>query len=351
LDTKEVRHYDRFIHLAVAATAEALADAGLTEPDPGEGERIGVIYGSGMGGLETILDAHTTLQARGARRVSPFMTPGSAINMAAGIISIRWGLSGPNYATVSACSTSSHAIADSFYAIQRGDADVMVTGGSEAVIAAVAAATFDNAGALSRHDGPNASRPFDRHRDGFVIAEGGATLILEELERARARGAAIYAELVGVGMTGDAYHVTAPDPAGSGSVRAMRRALEVGTIDPSEVQYINAHATSTKLGDVSETNAIKTVFGSHAWQLGVSSTKSMTGHMLGAAGAAEAAFTALALHHQVLPPTANLDEPDPECDLDYVAHKARAGAIEVALSNSSGFGGANITLAMRRYPH
>ena len=349
MDAKEVRHYDRFIHFGVAATAEALADAGIGNLEADEAERTGVIYGSGMGGLSTILDAQSALENRGARRVSPFLSPGCAINMAAGVISIRWGLKGPNYATVSACSTSAHAIADGYYAIQRGDADVMVTGGSEAVIAEVTVASFDNAGALSRQSGPEASRPFDRNRDGFVIAEGGATLILEELGHAKARGARIYAELIGVGMTGDAYHITAPDPAGSGAARAMVRAMEVADITPDAVQYINAHATSTKLGDASETAAIKSVFGSHAYRLAVSSTKSMTGHLLGAAGAAEAAFTALALHHQMLPPTANLQEPDPECDLDYVPGTARSASLEVALSNSNGFGGANITLALRRY--
>lgn len=349
MDAKEARHSDRFTHFAVAATAEALADADIGSLDDSEAERTGVVYGSGMGGLSTILDAQAALQSRGARRVSPFLSPGSAINMAAGVISIRWGLKGPNYATVSACSTSAHAIADGYYAIQRGDADVMVTGGSEAVIAELTVASFDNAGALSRHGGPNASRPFDRNRDGFVIAEGGATVILEELTHAHARGARIYAEIIGVGMTGDAYHITAPDPAGDGAARAMVRAMQVAGISPDAVQYINAHATSTKLGDASETAAIKSVFGPHAYRLGVSSTKSMTGHLLGAAGATEAAFTALALHHQILPPTANLEEPDPDCDLDYVPGKARPVVLNVALTNSNGFGGANITLALRRY--
>ncbi len=349
LEPKEVRHYDRFIHLAMAATSEALADAGLTVFDPGEAERTGVIYGSAMGGLATILEAQATLKSRGARRVSPFLSPGSAINMAAGIISIRWGLKGPNFATVSACSTSAHAIADGFYAIQRGDADVMVTGGSEAVIAEVTVAAFDNAGALSRQRTALASRPFDANRDGFVIAEGGATVILEELAHARARGATIYAELIGVGMAGDAYHITAPDPAGSGAARAMAHSLQAAGVAPEAISYINAHATSTKSGDASETAAIKSVFGPHAYNLAVSSTKSMTGHLLGAAGAAEAAYTALALHQQILPPTINLQASDPDCDLDYVAQGARAGQIEVALSNSNGFGGANISLAFKRY--
>jgi 3-oxoacyl-[acyl-carrier-protein] synthase II len=271
--------------------------------------------------------------------------------MAAGIISIRWGLRGPNYATVSACSTSGHAIADSYFAIQRGDADVMVTGGSEAVLTEVSIASFDNAGALSKRNDnpPAASRPFDAGRDGFVLAEGGATLILEELEHARQRGARIYAEIIGVGMAGDAYHVTAPTPEGTGAARAMARALETADLRPEDVQYINAHATSTVLGDASETAAIKTVFGSAVRSVAVSSTKSMTGHMLGAAGATEAAYTALALFHQVLPPTINYDEPEPELDLDYVPHRARPAEVSAALSNSNGFGGANITLAFRRF--
>ncbi len=349
LEPKEVRHYDRFIHFAMAATAEALHDAGWAF-DNDLAARTGVIYGSAMGGLVTILDAQDTLNRRGVRRVSPFLSPGSAINMAAGIISIHWGLKGPNYATVSACSTSAHAIADGFYAIQRGDADVMVTGGSEAVIAEVAVAAFDNAGALSRQTNPvEASRPFDANRDGFVMSEGGATVILEELAHARARGAQIYAEVVGVGMAGDAYHITTPNPAGEGAARAMMQALRAAHLSSDAVSYINAHATSTKSGDASETAAIKSVFGHHAYQLAVSSTKSMTGHLLGAAGATEAAFTALALYHQVAPPTTNLQNPDPECDLDYVPHAARPQQIAVALSNSNGFGGSNITLALQRY--
>lgn len=349
MEPKEIRHYDRFIHLAMTATAEALADAGITAFEPSQGERTGVIYGSGMGGLATILESQATLQSRGARRVSPFLSPGSAINMAAGVISIRWGLKGPNYATVSACSTSAHAIADGFYAILRGDAEIMVTGGSEAVIEEVTMAAFDNAGALSRQQNPKASRPFDANRDGFVISEGGATVILEDLEHAHARGATIYAELISVGMAADAYHITAPDPNGSGAARAMTRALQAANISSDAVSYINAHATSTKLGDASETAAIKSVFGSYAYNVAVSSTKSMTGHLLGAAGATEAAYTALALRHQLLPPTINLETPDSDCDLDYVSHGVRAGQIEIALSNSNGFGGSNITLALKRY--
>lgn len=349
MDPKDVRHYDRFIQFAMHATDEALRHSGL-DFDKELAQRTGVIIGSGMGGLTTILEAQATLLSRGARRVSPFLTPGSAINMAAGLISIRWGLTGPNYATVSACSTSAHAIADGFYTIRRGDADVMVTGGSEAVLAEVTLAAFDNAGALSRNPDPRtASRPFDKNRDGFVLAEGGATIILEELEHALARDAVIYAEMIGVGMAGDAYHVTAPDPDGAGAALAMTRALQSSEVHPDEVGYINAHATATVPGDASETQAIRAVFGEYADRLAVSSTKSMTGHLLGAAGAAELAYTALALYHQILPPTANLTTPDPACDLDYVPNRARPQSVRVALSNSNGFGGPNIAIALRRW--
>lgn len=349
MEPKDVRRYDRFIHFAIAATDEAWRDSELVW-DEELADRTGVIYGSGMGGLNTILTASDTLREKGAGRVSPLLCPASAINMAAGVISIRWVLRGPNYATVSACSTSAHAIADSYYAIQRGDADVMVTGGSEAVLTEVTIASFDNARVLSqRNERPEtASRPFDAGRDGFVLAEGGATLILEELEHARRRQARIYAEITGVGMAGDAYHVTAPTPEGTGAARAMARALETAGLRPADVQYINAHATSTVLGDASETAAIKAVFGPDARRVAVSSTKSMTGHLLGAAGATEAAYTALALHHQVIPPTLNYEEPEEGLDLDYVPHRARRSAIDAALSNSNGFGGANITLAFRR---
>jgi 3-oxoacyl-[acyl-carrier-protein] synthase II len=351
MEAKDVRRYDRFIHFAIAATVEAWTDSEL-QWDEDLADRAGVIYGSGMGGLGTILTAAEALREKGAARVSPLLSPGSAINMAAGLISIRWDLRGPNYATVSACSTSAHAIADSFYAIQRGDADVMVTGGSEAVLTEVTIASFDNARALSRrNDRPEAaSRPFDAGRDGFVLSEGGTTLLLEELEHARRRHARIYAEIAGAGMAGDAYHVTAPTPGGAGAARAMLRALETAGLSLADVQYINAHAPSTVLGDASETAAIKAVFGVHAARIAVSSTKSMTGHLLGAAGATEAAYTALALHHQVLPPTINYEEADPDLDLDYVPNKARPAPIRAALSNSNGFGGANITLAFREAP-
>lgn len=350
MDAREVRRFDRFIHLAMAATAEAIADAGLALTN-GLGDRTGVIYGSGMGGFETILDTGALLAAKGPGRVSPFFVPSGIINMAPGLISIRWGLRGPNYATVSACSSSGHAMADSMHAIQRGDADVMITGGSEAVITELAVAAFANARALStRNDEPAAaSRPFDAGRDGFVMAEGGATLVLEDMDLALARGARIYAELLGVGMSGDAHHITAPAPRGAGAARAMAGALRSAGLAPEQVGYINAHATSTELGDAGETTAIKSVFGEHAYRLAVSSTKSMTGHLLGAAGAAEAAYTALALYHGIVPPTINYEQPDPECDLDYVPNTARPAAVTAALSNSFGFGGTNISLALGRY--
>jgi len=350
LEAKEVRRFDRFIHLAMAATQEAIAAAHLEWSDELR-ERTGVIYGSAMGGLDTIIDTAAVLRDRGPGRVSPFFAPGCIVNMAAGLISIRWGLQGPNYATVSACSSSAHAIADGMYAIQRDEADVMVTGGSEAVVTELTLAGFAAARALSTHnaDPAGASRPFDAGRDGFVAAEGGVTLILEELEHARARGAHIHAELVGCGMSGDAYHVTATPPDGAGAARAMGRALKSAGLVPQQVGYVNAHATSTDLGDHSETLAIKSVFGEHASRLAVSSTKSMTGHLLGAAGAAEAAYTALALYHQVLPPTINYHDPDPACDLDCVPNTARPAPFSAALSNSFGFGGTNISLALRRY--
>jgi len=350
LDAKEARRYDRFMQFAMVATSEAIHRSGLLLDD-GLREQTGVIYGSGMGGLSTLLGAEASLNESGPGRVTPFLATGSAINMAAGVISMRWGLYGPNYATVSACSTSAHAIADGYYAIQRGDADVMVTGGSEAVLSEVTMASFDNMGALSRrnHEPAKASRPFDRDRDGFVLAEGAATLILEELSHARARGATPLAEIIGVGMAADAYHVAAPAPDGAGAARGMRRALAASGLAAQDVSYINAHATSTRVGDASESLAIRKVFEAHANRLAVSSTKSMTGHLLGAAGAVETAFTAMALFHQVLPPTINLDHPDEDCSLDYVAHEARPQAFDVAITNSNGFGGANVTLALRRY--
>ncbi|HEY8348163.1 MAG TPA: beta-ketoacyl-ACP synthase II [Symbiobacteriaceae bacterium] len=351
LEPREVKRYEPFIHYALAATAEAVADSGLTFTDELR-ERTGVVYGTGMGGLQAIEETKMLLVEKGPRRVSPFFIPSCIINMAPGLIAIRYGLLGPNYSAVSACASAGHAIADAFHIIRRGDADVMITGGSESTVTELAIAGFAAARALStRNEDPEgASRPFDADRDGFVMAEGAATLVLEELEHAKARGAKIYAEVVGAGASADAYHITAPDPTGRGAVLAMQAALRSAGARPEEVGYINAHATSTDLGDVMETEAIKQVFGDHARKLAVSSTKSMHGHLLGAAAALEAVLTVLALKHQVLPPTINLHRPDPKCDLDYVPNQARpVKGLRMALSNSFGFGGTNVTLAFRRY--
>jgi len=351
LEPREVKRYEPFIHYALAATAEAVADSGLTFTDELR-ERTGVVYGTGMGGLQAIEETKMLLVEKGPRRVSPFFIPSCIINMAPGLIAIRYGLLGPNYSAVSACASAGHAIADAFHIIRRGDADVMITGGSESTVTELAIAGFAAARALStRNEDPEgASRPFDADRDGFVMAEGAATLVLEELEHAKARGAKIYAEVVGAGASADAYHITAPDPTGRGAVLAMQAALRSAGARPEEVGYINAHATSTDLGDVMETEAIKQVFGDHARKLAVSSTKSMHGHLLGAAAALEAVLTVLALKHQVLPPTINLHRPDPKCDLDYVPNQARTvKGLRMALSNSFGFGGTNVTLAFRRY--
>ncbi|HET9122745.1 MAG TPA: beta-ketoacyl-ACP synthase II [Acidiferrobacteraceae bacterium] len=349
LPEKEARKMDRFIQLGMAAGIEAIRDAGLgdAEVDP---ERIGVHIGSGIGGVRTI--ELTTLQyaEKGQRRISPFYIPMSIINMIAGNLSIMYGFQGPNLATVTACSTSTHSIGDAARIIEYGDADVMIAGGAEAAVTPTSMAGFGNARALSgRNTEPErASRPWDVDRDGFVLSEGAGVVVLESLERAQRRGARIYAELAGFGMSGDAYHMTSPSEGGEGAARCMLQALRNAGIDSAAVQYINAHGTSTALGDVAETKAIKRAFGAHATRLAISSTKSMTGHLLGAAGAVEAIYTALALYHGVVPPTINLDRPDAECDLDYVPHTARTQPIEVALSNSFGFGGTNGTLVLRR---
>lgn len=351
MDPKEVRRYDPFIHYALAAAAEAVQDAGLTFE--GElAERTGVVFGSGMGGLEGIVENALILQERGPRRISPFFVPRCIINSAAGLISMKYGVYGPNYGTVSACASAGHAIADAMHIIRRGDADVMITGGTEATITELAFAGFNSAKALStRNDDPQgASRPFDVDRDGFVMSEGAGCLVLEELEHAKRRGARIYAELAGAGMSGDAYHITAPHPEGLGAVLAMRGALRSACLNPEDVGYINAHATSTDLGDVQESKAIEQVFGDHARKLAVSGTKSMHGHLLGAAGAIESILTVLSLHHQVLLPTINLHQPDPECRLDYVPHTAReVRGVQAALCNNFGFGGTNVSLAFRRF--
>ncbi|MCS6787380.1 MAG: beta-ketoacyl-ACP synthase II [Thiobacillaceae bacterium] len=349
LSAKDARRMDVFIHYGLAAGIDALRDSGLEVNDTNR-ERIGVSIGSGIGGLPMIEDTHRTFIADGARKISPFFIPGAIINMISGHLSILHGLHGPNLAMVTACATGTHAIGESARIIERGDADVMIAGGAESTVCPLAIGGFGAARALStRNDDPaGASRPWDRGRDGFVLGEGAGVLVLEEYEHAKARGARIYCELIGYGRGADAYHMTAPTEDGSGAARCMNAALRDAGINPDEVDYINAHGTSTPLGDIAETKAIKLSFGSHAHKLMVSSTKSMTGHLLGAAGGVEAVFTALTLARGVVPPTINLTDPDPECDLDYVPNTAREARVEVALSNSFGFGGTNGTLIFRR---
>ena len=344
---KEVRRSDTFIHYGIAATRMALDDAGLAI-DEGNALRTGVIVGSGIGGLPMIEANILEMGAKGPRRISPFFVPGSIINMVAGLISIQFGAKGPNVSMVSACTTSSHCVGEAGRLIEYGDADIMIAGGTEATICMSGMGGFCSLKALSeRNDDPaTASRPFDRDRDGFVLGEGAGILILEEYEHAKRRGARIYAELAGMGMSADASHITAPDM--DGPRRAMLAALRNGGLNADEVQYLNAHGTSTPLGDANETAAVKAAFGDHARRMAVNSTKSMHGHLLGAAGGVEALITVLAIHHQVSPPTINLSNPDPACDLDYVPNVAREMPIEVALSNSFGFGGTNGTLAFRR---
>jgi len=344
---KEVRRMDAFIHYGVAASAQALRDSGIEVTDANR-ERIGCMVGSGIGGLPMIEENHGEVVTRGPRRISPFLIPGAIINMIAGNVSIMFGLKGPNFAIVSACTTGLHSLGLAARLIEHDEADVMVAGGSEASVCPLGVGGFASMQALSvRNDAPQtASRPFDKDRDGFVLGEGAGVLVLEEYEHARARDARIYCEIVGFGMTADAYHMTAPDI--DGPRRCMAAALRSARINPDQVQYLNAHGTSTPLGDVNETNAIKLAFGDAARTLVVNSTKSMTGHLLGGAGGVESVFTALAVHHQVSPPTINLDTPDPECDLDYCANQARPMHIEYALKNSFGFGGTNGTLVFKR---
>ena len=348
---KEIRKTDPFIHYGVAAAKQALKDSGIEVTDANR-ERIGILVGSGIGGIGTIEEQCRILHEKGPRRVSPFFVPGSIINMISGYISIDTGISGPNLAVVTACTTATHAIGLAGRLIASGDADLFLAGASEAGSAPSGMAGFCAARALSqRNDAPEqASRPWDKDRDGFVLGDGGGVLMLEELEHAKKRGARIYAELVGFGMSGDAYHITSPAENGDGARRCMRQALKDAALNPEQVDYINAHGTSTLVGDVAETQAIKSQFGAHAHKLAVSSTKSMTGHLLGGAGGVEAIFTILALRDQVLPPTINLDNPDPACDLDYVPKVARARKMHVAISNSFGFGGTNGTIAFRRFP-
>jgi 3-oxoacyl-[acyl-carrier-protein] synthase II len=348
---KDARHMDTFIHYGLAASIQAVRDAGLATNDAlteAQAERIGVVVGSGIGGLPLIENTHAELASRGPRRITPFFVPASIINMISGHVSITFGFKGPNLAVVTACTTGLHSIGQAGRLIEYGDADVMVAGGSEATVSPLGLGGFAAARALStRNDDPlTASRPWDKDRDGFVLGEGSGVLVLEEYEHAKKRGAKIYAELVGFGMGADAHHMTAPDV--DGPKRSMRNALRNAGIDGSQVQYLNAHGTSTPLGDLNETNAIKLTFGDHAKKLVVNSTKSMTGHLLGGAGGIESVFSVLALHHQVSPPTINLFNQDPECDLDYCANTARDMKIEYAVKNNFGFGGTNGTLVFKR---
>ncbi len=350
VEKKEVKKIDLFIQYAIAASQFAVDDAAL-KVTPENAERTGVFIASGIGGFLTIENEHKELLNGGPRRISPFFIPASIINLAAGHVSIRFGAKGPNLATCTACTASAHAIGESFEIIRRGDADVMIAGGSEMAITPMGVGGFAAMRALStRNDEPTkASRPFDKDRDGFVIGEGAGMLILEELETAKARGAQIYCELVGYGLSSDAYHLTGQPPDADGAVRSMQMALRKAGITPDQVNYINAHGTSTPINDPTETLAVKRTFGDHASRLVMSSTKSMTGHLLGAAGGLEAGITALAIKHQIAPPTANLDNPDPACDLDYAPHTARPMTINYALSNSFGFGGTNGTLLVKRF--
>jgi len=350
IEMKELRKMDTFIHYALAATAMALEDSGLAI-DQRNAPRVGVYIGSGIGGLPSIERQHKILLESGPRRISPFFIPGLIVNLASGQVSIRYGAKGPNSAVCTACSTGSHAIGDSFRIIARGDADAMITGGTESVITPLAVAGFSAMRALSTcNDQPEkASRPFDKNRDGFVVGEGVGILILESLEHAQNRGSKIYAEVEGYGMSGDAFHISAPSEDGDGPIRVMQNALKDAHIEPSYIDYINAHGTATPAGDVVETLAVKKVFGEHARKVAISSTKSMIGHLLGAAGGVEAAVSILTIRDQIIPPTINYETPDPKCDLDYVPNKARKATVNYVLSNSFGFGGTNATLIFKRF--
>jgi 3-oxoacyl-[acyl-carrier-protein] synthase II len=352
IERREAKRMDTFIQYALVATDEAMRMAGLgglsQVPDP---ENTGTIIGSGMGGIDNIMQTRTLMDAKGPGRVSPFFIPASIINLAPGQVAMRTGATGPSYSPVSACASSNHAIGEAFHAIQRGDADMMIAGGTEACVTAISFAGFAAARALANQwDTPEtASKPFDKKRSGFVHAEGAAILILEELESAKRRGAPILAEVMGFGMSADAYHITAPPENGEGAARAMKRALKSAGMAPEQVDYINAHGTATPVGDVAETRAIRSVFGGHAEKLAVSSTKSMLGHALGGSAAIEAGIGVFALRDGVMPPTINLTEPDPDCDLDYVPEGARKRELDVVISNSFGFGGANTTLVLKRF--
>ncbi|HWB15344.1 MAG TPA: beta-ketoacyl-ACP synthase II [Vicinamibacterales bacterium] len=350
VDKKDVKKMDVFIQFAIAAAQFAVDDARLVI-GPDNADQVGVFIASGIGGFSTIEREHDALTAGGPRRISPFFIPASIINLAAGQVSIRFGARGPNLATCTACTASAHAVGEAFEIIRRGDADVMIAGGSEASITPLGVGGFAAMRALStRNDEPErASRPFDRDRDGFVVGEGSGILVIEELETARRRGASIYAEIVGYGLSADAFHLTAQPEDGNGAIRSMRMALRKAGVRPDQIDYINAHGTSTPINDPTETLAVKTTFGEHAHRLVMSSTKSMTGHLLGAAGGLEAGITSLAVRHQLAPPTINLDHPDPACDLDYAANASRPMTIRYALSNSFGFGGTNGTLLLKQY--
>jgi 3-oxoacyl-[acyl-carrier-protein] synthase II len=349
ISAKEVRRFDTFIHYGLAAGIESIKDSGL-DFDREQREQVGVCIGSGIGGLPLIEETHKAVLAGGPRKISPFFIPGSIINLIAGQLSIMYGLKGPNLALVTACTTANHCIGDAGRLIEYGDADVMIAGGSESCVSLLGLGGFCAARALSsRNDDPTAaSRPWDKDRDGFVLGEGAGVVVLEEYEHAKKRGARIYCELAGYGMSADAHHITAPCEDGEGAVRCMANAMKNAGVNRDQIDYINAHGTSTPLGDIAETVAVKSCFGAHAGKVAVSSTKSMTGHLLGAAGGIEAIFSVLAIHEQVAPPTINLVNPDPQCDLDYVPNTARKMKIDVALSNSFGFGGTNGSLVFRK---
>ena len=349
MSSKDARKMDTFIHYGFAAASQAIRDAGLTDSEP-DADRIGVAIGSGIGGLPGIETGHAAFLKSGPRKISPFFVPSNIINMVSGNVSVVWGFQGPNIALVSACASATHSIGDAARLIEYGDADVMIAGGAEKATSATGLGGFAAARALStRNDDPQrASRPWDRDRDGFVLSDGAGVMVLEEYERAKARGANIYAEVVGYGLSGDAYHMTNPEPNGDGAYRCMKLALKNAGLNPDDVDYINAHGTSTPAGDLVEVKAIKRTFADHASKLAVSSTKSMTGHLLGAAGGIEAVYASLAIKHQVVPPTINLDNPEEGCDLDFVPHTARDMDLDVVMSNSFGFGGTNATLVFKR---
>ncbi len=350
MSPRDARRMDRFMHYGIAASVDAVKDSGL-EVTEENGHRIGVAMGAGIGGLATIEDNHNKFLAGGARKVSPFFIPGSIINMTSGNVSIMYGMTGPNLSIVTACATSTHSIGIAARSVMHGDADVMLAGGSEYATTALSLGGFCSARAMTtRNDEPEkASRPFDRDRDGFVMSNGAGCLVIEELEHAKARGAKIYAELIGFGMSGDAHHITSPPEDGEGARKCMSAAINDAGLDPSDIDYLNAHGTSTPVGDKGETRAIKRTFGDSAATLAISSTKSCTGHLLGAAGVVEAIFSILAMRDQVLPPTINLDNPDVECDLDYVPHTAREAKVRVVISNSFGFGGTNASLVFKAF--